>query len=270
MGDIDNRMKSYEAVESGRRFMPLLPVCARIDGKCFSSFTKGLNRPFDVGMHRCMKATTKHLVKETNACVGFTESDEITLIWYSSSAKSQIFFAGRIQKMTSILAASASVHFNNMLPSMLPQKANSNPAPVFDCRVWQVPTLTEAANVLVWRELDATRNSVQMAASSVYSNKELFKKNNEQMQDMLMAKGINWNDYPSWFKRGVYILRREEMRAFSTEEFVNLPKNHAARANPSMKYKRKIFETLSMPPIVKVINKEGVLFKGEDCICLSQ
>ena len=38
------------------------------------------------------------LGEETNACMVYTQSDEITLAWYSTDPKSQIWFAGRYNK----------------------------------------------------------------------------------------------------------------------------------------------------------------------------
>ena len=32
---LGDRMKLYERMEAGRRCLPLLPICARIDGKRF-------------------------------------------------------------------------------------------------------------------------------------------------------------------------------------------------------------------------------------------
>jgi tRNA(His) 5'-end guanylyltransferase len=162
MGEFGDRMKIFEAQESDRRFLPLLPICARLDGKCFSKFTKDMDRPYDKKMSDLMIEVTKYLVEETNACMGYTQSDEISLVWYSDDIKSQIFMDGRIQKMTSILAAMASVRFNSLLPQYFPNKVDKEP--VLDCRVWSCPTLMEATNQLLWREQDAAKNSISMAA----------------------------------------------------------------------------------------------------------
>ena len=131
--DLGDRMKVFEQAEAGRRFLPLLPVVARLDGRGFSSFTRGLQRPFDSRMSDLMIETTKALVDETVAVCGYTQSDEITLAWYSDDYRSQIFFDGKIQKMVSTLAAIASVTFNKLLPQFLPEKVTA--APTFDCRV---------------------------------------------------------------------------------------------------------------------------------------
>lgn len=45
METFGDRMKTYESIETGRKFIPLLPVYARIDGRCFSKFTRDMDRP---------------------------------------------------------------------------------------------------------------------------------------------------------------------------------------------------------------------------------
>ena len=123
--DIDifgSRMKEYEGCEAKRMLMPLLPALARLDGKCFSGFTKGLDRPYDIRMSNLMVETTSALVEETNALIGYTQSDEITLVMYNNSQKSQIYYNGRIQKMIGDLAAYATGVFNRLLPNYIPEK----------------------------------------------------------------------------------------------------------------------------------------------------
>lgn len=259
---LGNRMKEYEQVEAGRRFLPLLPVCARIDGKTFHNFTKGLARPYDQGFCDLMRQTARYLVTETQANMGYCQSDEISLVWYSNNWKSRIYFDGKIHKMISVLASEATSFFNANVPDYIPSKKGV-PAR-FDCRVWQVPTLMEAANVFVWREQDATRNSVEMAAQCHYSAKALHKKHNSQMQDMLHEKGINWNDYPAFFKRGTYIQKRKTLRKFTTDELENLPERHDARKNPDLMVERTDVKFLDMPPISKVANRIDVILFGQE------
>lgn len=81
---------------------------------------------------------------------------------------------------------------------------------LFDCRVFNVPNKIEAANYFVWRERDATRNSIMMAAQSVFSHKELHKKTCKDAIEMLFTKGILWQDYPHYFKRGQFVRRTKD------------------------------------------------------------
>lgn len=113
--DLGDRMKLYESMEAGRRLMPLLPALARIDGRAFHSFTRGMARPFDATFSACMVDTTAALVRDTGACMGYTQSDEITLAWHSRNAHSKIWFDGRVAKMTSQLAAQATLIFYRLV-----------------------------------------------------------------------------------------------------------------------------------------------------------
>lgn len=260
--DLGDRMKLYEGMEAGRRLMPLLPAMARIDGRAFHSFTRGMDRPFDATFSACMVDTTSALVRETGACIGYTQSDEITLAWHSSNPKRQIWFDGRVAKMTSQLAAQATLIFYRMVLERMPQYADRLPS--FDARVWNVPNRAEGANVFLWREWDATKNSVSMSASAYYSHKALMGKNSQQKHDMLYANGVNWNDYPALFKRGAYVQRRIVGMPFSAEELERLPPKHEARTNPALVVERSVFGVLDMPPLGSVTNREAVIFDGAE------
>ena len=259
---LGDRMKLYEQLEAGRRLIPLLPVLARIDGRAFHQFTRGMDRPFDIGLHSCMVATTIGLVRETGACMGYTQSDEITLAWHSQSPKSQIWFDGRVAKMTSQLAAQATLMFYQHIRTVRPLYAHRNPT--FDARVWTVPNRAEGANVFLWREWDATKNSISMAAQALYSHHELMGKSGSEKQDMLMAKGVNWNAYPSPFKRGTYVQRRTENRRFTPAELDSLPPKHEARINPDLVVERSVVKPRAMPPLGTVVNREAVIFEGAE------
>lgn len=259
---IGNRMKAYESQTTGIKMIPRIPVIARLDGKGFSKFTRGLKRPYDQRLSDLMVETTKYLVKETNANCGYTQSDEITLMWYVDSWESSIYFDGKLFKMISDLAAMCSVYFNRLLPQYLPEKADKMPR--FDCRVFNVPTLDEAVNAFLWRELDATKNSISMAAQHYYSHKQLDGKNGSEKQEMLFQKGVNWNDYPAFFKRGTYIQRRRVLTKFTTDELSKLPIKHAARQNPDLEIERWAVDKVELPPLNKVTNRVDVIIWGKE------
>lgn len=260
--EIGDRMKTYEGRETERTLMPGLPVCIRLDGRAFHTFTRGLERPFDIRFRDLMTEVTKSLVSETNARVGYTQSDEISLVLWNEDPVTEMYFKGRIQKVNSMLSAFASVTFNRLLPKFLPEKAQM-PA-YFDCRVWNVPSLEEAANTIMWRELDATKNSIASAAQSMFAFGELQGLDSKQLQELMFSKrGVNWNDYPSQFKRGVYCFRQAKEIPFTPEEIQSLPEKHAARSNPALTVKRSVIMPVELPPLMSVANRVGTLFKGE-------
>lgn len=255
-------MKLYERAEAGRRFMPLLPICARIDGKRFSSWTQGLARPYDQRLSELMTAVTVRLVEDTQAVIGYTQSDEISLVFYSDDHGRQVFLDGRIQKLTSILASMATAYFNAGLTTRLPERAD-RPA-LFDCRAWTVPTREEAANVLLWRERDASKNSLSMAARHYYPHNRLDHAKGPELHELLHAVGVNWNDYPPFFKRGVFVRREVVTRPFTADELDSLPPKHAARQNPELVIERAIVRAVDMPAFDKVVNRVAVVFEGAE------
>jgi tRNA(His) guanylyltransferase len=257
---LGDRMKLYENMTADKRVMPLTPVMARLDGRSFHTFCRGLTKPFDEAFHRVMAETARFLVEETNALIAYTQSDEITLVWYSEDIKSQVFFDGRIQKMVSVLAGLATAKFNRLVPIYLPDKANM--LPVFDCRVWTVPTLGEATNAFIWRGQDATRNSIQAAGQAHFSHTQLQGKNQSDIQEMLHAEGINWNDYPAWAKRGTWVQKTRVVRTFTTDEMEKLPPKHEVRTNPNLQVERWAVREVDMPPLSKVWNRDAVIFRG--------
>lgn len=264
---LGDRMKMYEGAESDRHFMPLIPIMARLDGSGFSKFTRGMARPYDKRMQDCMIETTKRLVEITNAAMGYTQSDEITLVWFSDSLKNQVWFNGRVTKMIAHLAAKGSVAFNRSVAEHLPEFVDRDPA--LDARVWQVPNLCEAANNFVWREWDATKNSITMAASAFYTHAELHGKNGKEKIEMLHKKGVNFSDYPAAFKRGTYVQRVVTQAEFTAAEIELLHPKHNARTNPDLVTTRSSVKVIEMPPITKVINRESVIFQGETPIIMA-
>jgi len=266
--ELGTRIKWYEKNFGNLEYlMPMIPTLIRLDGKTFHTFTKGLKRPYDEGLSELMIATAKFLTEETNALIAYTQSDEISLLLYQPDYKSSIYMSGRTQKINSVLAAKCSTFFNEHLAEYLPAKDKlpANKRPVFDCRCFNVPDKFEAVNVFLWREQDATRNSISMASQSVYSHKQLQNKSKKEMHDMLHAKEINWNDYPTFFKRGTYIQKKTLMMK-SEVLLSGLPEKHHFRTNPELMVERKKVVELELKPLAKVINKLAVFFDGEDAI----
>lgn len=259
--DIEAKVNMYEEA-SKMKLMSGLPIICRLDGSSFSTFTKGLVSPYDIRLTNLMIECCKYLVEYTNAKIGFVGSDEISLIIYEPDLNTQPIYNGRIEKILSELPAKLSVRFNKLLPKYLPEKVDKEP--YFDCKVWNVPTIEDAINCLWMREESVFKNAITMASLNYYSHKELECKNGSEKQEMLFQKGINFNDYPVEFKRGVYIKRIKKFRKYTTEEIDKLPLKHKARENPDLEVERTEIVQLNIPPLKKIKNKVGVLFYNEE------
>lgn len=201
-----DRLKTIEAVYAKSTIDPEKPFCVRLDGKAFHTFTKGLARPYDKRLSDAMVQTMNFMLEKTEARIGYTQSDEISLVFYKLNPSQQQYLGGRIQKLTSIFAAMATARFNQIVQETIPEKAGT--LAFFDARVWSVDSLNDAAEVIVWRQEDAIKNAVSMAAHAVFSNKVLHKKNSKEKIEMLAEKGLAWEDYPEFFKTGTFAMRK--------------------------------------------------------------
>lgn len=266
--EFGDRLKAYEATETGRRLDPALPVYARIDGRGFSKFTRGMRRPFDPRMMACMQATTRHLVAETDARIGYTQSDEISLVWEirQDMPGSQMFFDAKVQKLCSVLAGLATAAFTRAVLT----SGDANFAayacrmPHFDARVFNLPTRDEAANAFVWREMDATRNAVSMAAFAHFSHKSLHGVSVSGMRARLAEAGIRFEDYPEDFQRGAYFRRVTFEREFTPEELARIPARHQPEVGTLVT--RSEVRQIALPPILDIANRVAVILEGAEAV----
>lgn len=214
---LGDRMKKYEYV-SRTHLMPRTPVILRVDGKAFHTFTRGFSRPFDEVLFNSMQMTMSYLCENIQGCVlGYTQSDEITLVLVDyKELDSQSWFDYNIQKCASVAASMATMAFNRAFRFLaLAAKDSSRyekalkAGAMFDARLFNIPK-EEVTNCLLWRQNDASRNSVEMVGFANFSTKEMTGKSCSEVQDMLMLqKGINWNDLPTKYKRGSCCIKKQ-------------------------------------------------------------
>lgn len=215
-------MKAFEDVETHRAAVKGKPMVARLDGHGFSNFTRVLEKPFDLRLTGLMRDTTKMLVEKTNANLGYTQSDEISLVWYlPEDHPGQYFFGGRFQKLVGILSSMATGYFIRELDKRIPEKAGQTPE--IDARVWQLPTLKDAGKMLLWRERDAMKNSITMYASKHFSHKQLHKVDGWTKRKWLQEKGDPWEAQPDSFRKGSYFKRVTVLRDLTSEELSKIP-----------------------------------------------
>lgn len=233
--DLGVRMKTFYEQIPKTKLMRRCPVAIRIDGKAFHTFTRGFQKPFDEVLIKSMQETTKYLCENIQGCVlGYTQSDEITLILVDyKKLTSSAWFDYEVQKICSITASMATMAFNKLFEKYVDEYRFSKwdgvsnyednaweyiqvllsaveKGAMFDARCFNIPK-EEVTNLLYWRQDDAAKNSIQMVGRAFFSHKELHKKSRNDIQDMLMTqKDINWNDFPTYQKRGSCCIKTEE------------------------------------------------------------
>lgn len=210
---LGDRMKAdYE-----NRTRLLLPrrtyTLIRVDGKNFHRYTRGCDRPYDLGLMDDMDTAALALCENIEgAQLAYVQSDEISVLLTDfSSVRAEAWFNGSVQKLASLSASLATTHFNaaRARRTLSPEASLA----CFDSRVFTIPDPAEVENYFRWRQQDATRNSVSMTAQAHFPHARLQGKSTDQMQEMLWSeKGVNWNDMPGGFKRGRCIVRRRVIR----------------------------------------------------------
>ena len=150
-----------------------------------------------------------------------------------------------------------------MLQEFLTEKAKL--LPTFDCRAWNVPDEHTAYLTILWRENDCSKNSVQMAARSMFSHKSLQDLTCEQMKEKILKEAnVDWNYYPTAFKRGSYFQRVKLSTPFTKEEIDSLPEKHEARKNPELVVERHRIQKRFFPSLAEISNINEVLFNGAE------
>lgn len=259
---LDCYMKSYEMVDAGVTLHPGLPVCLRLDGKGFHNVTRHCERPFDPVLRSVMEKVTMDVLNECGAALGYTQSDEISLVLAPVCDLGDMYFGGRVQKLCSILASVASVSFNKYVREL---HLDSVTMPgYFDCRCWNVPTLDFAADVIMWRQSDAVKNSISMAAQTKFSHNKLLGKSGKDKILMLKDIGVDYYSYRAEDRQGVLLRKHRENRTFTKEEIDRLPPMHDARKNPDLVVNRIVITSEAGPYIGSLENKKEYLFDYAD------
>lgn len=228
------RMKSNYESRSKAFLTRRTPVIIRLDGKAFHTYTKGLDKPFDWGLIKDMEATTQYLCENIQGVkLGYCQSDEISLVLTDyDDLQTQAWFDYNVQKMVSISASMATAKFNQLRLQRVFKDTqtyidanfteplrnggevtvathaieNIQSLAFFDSRVFSIPQ-EEVSNYFLARQKDAVKNSIAMLAQSLYSHKELYKKNGNEMQEMCFQKGQNWNELDYKKKRGCTVIK---------------------------------------------------------------
>lgn len=202
---LGERMKGYEK-KYQQTLNPQLYTIIRLDGKAFHTYTKWLTRPFDLPFIEAMNETALYLAQHISGCqIGYVQSDEITLtLARPCQSKGEWYFNGNIQKIVSITASMAGAVFNRVRER---QGYVSSSLAHFDCRVFQVPSLEEVINNLVWRQEDCLRNSLLMVVQGLVPHEKLQGKKREEQLRLCQENDDPWEAYDESLQRGRFLHR---------------------------------------------------------------
>lgn len=198
---IGDRMKRYENVYS-YELIRRLPVIVRIDGRAFHTITrKRFGKKWSEEFVYQMRNTALAVMADIQGCnFCYCQSDEVSfLLTDYKTVRTEAWFGYDLRKLISISASLASAVFSRVYGINV----------CFDSRAFTLP-LDEVCNYFIWRQVDATRNAIQMAGREYFSHKQLMNKSCNEIQELLFTeKGINFNDFSIIRRRG-FCLRKDK------------------------------------------------------------
>lgn len=209
--DLGRRMKQdYE--DALRLVLPRRTyVVIRIDGRGFHTFTRNLERPYSRPLADALDQAALALCHEMIGCrFAYGQSDEYSfLLTDFEKENAPLWFDGNLQKIVSVSASLFTAYFTRAFAS--------DKIAAFDSRVLVISQRAEVEKYFLWRQLDASANSLNMLASAHYSHAELAGKSNAEKHEMLFAKGVNWAKQPADFKRGRAVRRSGPDQAWGVD-----------------------------------------------------
>lgn len=195
--DLEDRMRELEWFHALRVLPNVWPVI-RVDGRSFTRLSEQhFERPFDLRFHDLMLKTAQALLVELHGVYAYSESDEISILLPASTN----LFGREVEKLVSVSAGVASSVFSLGLGS----------SAHFDSRVWVGPSALHVVDYFRWRQSDAARCCLNgwcywtlrnEGASAKEASAALDGKSFSEKNELLFARGINFDDVPLWQKHG--------------------------------------------------------------------
>ena len=195
-----DRFKEAEAEAQSYLAGPYAAI--RVDGKNFSAYTRaqGYAVPYDLGFMRTMDGVARNLLQFIDgACFAYVQSDEVSVVFKPTGPPEdrQWWFGGKIQKLVSLAGAKASTSFLSS-DSLFDETSSFDV--LFDARALSLESEEDAEQYLRWRRFDAQKNSISMAASTLFTERELHGVSSRDRAEML--QGTELERLPDGFFNG--------------------------------------------------------------------
>ncbi len=190
--------------------MGRLPIIINLNGRSFSKITQLIEKPYDQKFSECLLSTMHRLCTEIEGVIfAYTHNDQILLVCRNDQNEdTTLWFDGKIQKICSVAASIATLHFNECASTV---KLNLSTDPIFTAQIFSVPNITETINTIIYEQQQNFLTSIQFAC--IYGLLKKYDKNTikemlnglniDEKKDLLFQEcNIDFNELPEIFRRG--------------------------------------------------------------------
>lgn len=265
---LGDRVKAFEDQANDERFQPNAFIIARVDGRAFHTFTKGMKKPVDTWLLDAMIDATIAVASDLKSRLAYVQSDEATFCWhYPTQLLGELPFSGRKQKLCSVTAG---VFTSAFITSLVRQSCDrfldvtgKGLYPAFDCRIWAVPSHIDQLDAFLWREKDAVKNAVSTAASTIATARELAGLKHRERLDLLQQRGFDWEGLPSTYRNGAYVRRMSRVEELSQDTLAKIPA-HVRPIQGSFVTRHYVQVDHQLTSVRQIYNAEGFFCQGAE------
>lgn len=216
---LEQNMRRYEDTAKSR-LLEHVPVVIRVDGRAFKNYTKGFVTPFDTVFRTAMRNTMIALCANVPNCVlGYTFSDEISLILVQKTYHTAPWFDNEVEKLVSNVASMTTLFFNREFAKAvsdapaagLKRYEDKLWRATFDARAFNLPE-SQVELYLYWRQMDCIRNAISQAARALPGMNHSVMKGQDlaALKMMLAGGGTPWESFSNYDRFGTFATKQKE------------------------------------------------------------
>ncbi|KAI0566931.1 tRNAHis guanylyltransferase [Gracilaria domingensis] len=210
----------FEYVKHFENHQRLLPGCwavIRLDGRCFTSFTKkhSFRKPNDEKALNLMNDAATSVLKtfDNHLVLAYGQSDEYSFVM---KRESNLFSRRESKILSTVVSMFTSAYVVNWKKHM---DTDLEEPPTFDGRIVLYPTTKHLRDYLSWRQADTHINNlfntafwalVSQGGKSLREAEKVLKgTNSKEKNEMLFSQfNVNYNNEPQMFRKGSLIVRK--------------------------------------------------------------
>lgn len=262
---LGDEFRYHETVESLRKGEVGEPVIVRLEAA--SSFARQLKVfiwPLDDRLVEATDAAAVAVFDELKCTFAHVWEGEASFVLWNSD--DPVACEGNFQELASYAASIFTDVFNQVGRGLFPEAYGKSGAR-FKATSFGLPDLDLAARYFDWREREARRLAVTAIARSIFEQKLLDGRSQQDMKELMASRvGLDYDAYyPERFRRGDFFRRMKYERYLTEEELARIPEN---RRPEGPVIRSSVMVVPEVPPLALVDNLAGYVFHREEPVVL--